>query len=62
VNKAKFGIPCGGNLAPIPNWVLGQSRETDLRPFIEALKKSWYPFIEPTFQKGIGYGPFACWL
>ena len=29
----------------------------DFTPF-----RRWYPFIEPTFQKGIGDGPFACWL
>jgi hypothetical protein len=53
---------CGRHLAFIPNGLLGQSGKTDLWTFVTVLKKSWYPFIKPTFQKGIGYGPFTGWL
>ena len=51
-----------GHLAPFPNWLLGSSAQTNLWAFVTAFKKSWYPLIWATFQKGLGYRSFASWL
>ena len=53
---------CSRNLAAFPNRLLGQSAETNLWAIVTVFKKSWYPFIWSTFQKGVSYRPFACWL